>query len=165
VAPVFSHDGSVCYYLPAGRWTSLLTGEVLLGPRWVRERHGVMSLPLLVRPNSVIPVGGRDDRPDYDYSDGVTLEAYELAEGEPLTVVVPTIAGGPGGEYEVRRTGDEIRVGRRGVSNPWRILLVGVESVESAEGCQVEATQKGVQIVPRPDLDQVTVQLTGRSLA
>jgi alpha-D-xyloside xylohydrolase len=38
VAPVFSEDGIVDYYLPAGRWTNLLTGKVQEGPGWCREQ-------------------------------------------------------------------------------------------------------------------------------
>ena len=34
VAPVFAEDGSVDYYLPDGRWTHLLSGEVKEGGRW-----------------------------------------------------------------------------------------------------------------------------------
>src|SRR5579871_1624679 len=37
VAPVFSADGVVDYYLPAGRWTDFFTGEAFEGGRWVRE--------------------------------------------------------------------------------------------------------------------------------
>ena len=47
----------------------------------MRERHGFSSVPLLVRPGSVIPFGAVDDRPDYDYADGVTLHAYALPDG------------------------------------------------------------------------------------
>jgi alpha-D-xyloside xylohydrolase len=49
VAPVFSDDGEVSYYLPAGEWTRLLTGEKLNGGRWITEKHDFLSLPLLVR--------------------------------------------------------------------------------------------------------------------
>jgi len=49
VAPVFSEDGEVSYYLPEGEWTSLLTGEKVTGGRWITETHGFLSLPLLVR--------------------------------------------------------------------------------------------------------------------
>jgi len=49
VAPVFSEDGKVSYYLPEGEWTSLLTGEKVKGAGWKTERHGFLSLPLLVR--------------------------------------------------------------------------------------------------------------------
>ncbi len=82
VAPVFSSDGSVVYYVPAGCWTNILDGKVIQGPRWVREPHGVMSLPLLARPNSILPIGEHDDTPDYEYADGVRLQIYELEEGK-----------------------------------------------------------------------------------
>lgn len=57
VAPVFDASREVTYYLPEGQWTNFLSGETLVGPRWVRERHDAMSLPLMVRPNSLIPWG------------------------------------------------------------------------------------------------------------
>ena len=38
VAPVFSEDGQVSFYLPEGRWTHLLTGEVVDGGRWRKEK-------------------------------------------------------------------------------------------------------------------------------
>lgn len=75
VAPVFSADGDVEFYLPVGRWTSLLTGEVVEGGRWVRERHGFDSLPLYVRPGSVLAFG-RDDTFEYDYWTPSRVVAY-----------------------------------------------------------------------------------------
>src|SRR5690625_7803298 len=44
VAPVFSAEGDVEYYLPAGRWTNLLTGEVADGGAWRPEAQGVWSV-------------------------------------------------------------------------------------------------------------------------
>ena len=70
---MFSHDGSVKNYVPEGKSTNLLNGKVLEGPRWVRESHDFLSLPLLVRPNSVIPIGNRTDKPDYDYMGNKSL--------------------------------------------------------------------------------------------
>src|SRR5690348_6134601 len=63
VAPIFRPDGVVDYYLPAGRWTNFLTGQVLDGGRWLREQHGYLSLPLLVRPNTVLAVGANEQQP------------------------------------------------------------------------------------------------------
>lgn len=76
VAPVFSETGEVDVYLPAGTWTSLLTGERVEGGRWVRETHGFESMPLYVRPGAVIARGTRNDRPDYDLLSEVELVAY-----------------------------------------------------------------------------------------
>lgn len=48
VAPVFEASGEVSYYLPDGEWRNLLTGSTAQGPRWFREKHGYLSLPLWV---------------------------------------------------------------------------------------------------------------------
>jgi alpha-D-xyloside xylohydrolase len=106
VAPVLSADGVVSYYVPAGTWTHFLTGEKVTGPGWVTERHGFQSIPLLARPGAVIPVGAVEDRPDYDYADGVTLRLYEIPDGARVTTVVR-----PGGqEFVTTRAGNVIRV-------------------------------------------------------
>jgi alpha-D-xyloside xylohydrolase len=48
VAPIFSESGSVTYYLPAGDWRNLLTGEQSTGSVWRTETHDYFSLPLWV---------------------------------------------------------------------------------------------------------------------
>ena len=102
VAPVLSADGQVTYYVPAGTWTHLLTGEQVNGPAWVTEKHGFDSLPVLVRPGAVIPFGGRSDRPDYDWADDVRLRLYAPAEGQRTRVRIPSPGDGPGAEFDVR---------------------------------------------------------------
>jgi alpha-D-xyloside xylohydrolase len=54
VAPVFSEDGEVTYYLPQGDWKRFLTGETVRGGCWKTEKHGYLSLPLLVRPGAAL---------------------------------------------------------------------------------------------------------------
>ena len=66
------------------------------------EKHGFDSLPVLARPGAVIPFGARDDRPDYDWADGVRLRLYAPAEGQRTRVRVPSPGDGPGAEFEVR---------------------------------------------------------------
>jgi alpha-D-xyloside xylohydrolase len=61
IAPVFSADGEVEYYLPAGRWTNWFTNEVVEGGAWRREVHGFDTLPLWVREGAVIPTVELDD--------------------------------------------------------------------------------------------------------
>jgi len=48
-APVFNEDGEVTYYLPEGDWKQYITGEVIKGGRWITEKHGFFSMPILVR--------------------------------------------------------------------------------------------------------------------
>ncbi len=112
VAPVFSAEGQVSYYVPAGRWTHLLSGEVIEGPGWRRETHSFMSLPLLVRPGALLALGAHDDRPDYDYLEGVELRAFELAEGATATAVVPDLEGGVAARFTARREGEKVVIER-----------------------------------------------------
>ena len=100
VAPVFHQDGHVDYDVPEGTWTNILTGDKVQGGRWVRETHGFMSLPLLARPGSVIPMGAVADKPDYDFAQGVTLHVYQPQEGTVI-VTVPDLTGAPDAVYHV----------------------------------------------------------------
>ncbi|WP_250004429.1 alpha-xylosidase [Actinoplanes sp. M2I2] len=127
VAPVFSEGGEVSYYVPAGRWTSLLSGEVVEGPGWRHETHGFGSVPLLVRPGAVLPIGNRTDRPDYDHADGVTLRIFEPAEGSTAVRVGDST-------FTVTRDGTAVRVERDGAALPWRVEIVGGRSAELGAG-------------------------------
>ncbi len=131
VAPVFNAEGTVRFYVPAGPWTNLLTGERLVGPRWVTQTHGFDTLPLLVRPDSVLPLGAGEDGPVYDWADGAELLLHELADGHRSTVVVPGAAGDR--SFQVTRTGSRIEV-TAGGSQPWSVRLPGGDPVTAPAG-------------------------------
>src|SRR5665647_2381859 len=140
VAPVFSADGVVEYYLPEGTWTHLLTGEQVSGPRWLRERHDIDSLPLMVRPGAVIAVGSCDDRPDYDYADGVLLRVFEPADGGRTEVLVPR--GAPSAaasrcRFVVERSGATLRVTAHGAPGPWAVQVNGHDGAGEPGGAGV----------------------------
>jgi alpha-D-xyloside xylohydrolase len=52
VAPIFSSKGDVSYYLPAGNWKNLFTGELSNGGVWRKERHDYFSLGLWINLDS-----------------------------------------------------------------------------------------------------------------
>ena len=159
VAPVFSHDGTVSYYVPEGRWTNLLNGSVIAGPHWVRETHDFLSLPLLVRPNSIIPIGSRTDQPDYDYSDGVTLRVYQLDDGKNVKVEIPSLKGKIETTFDIRREGQMIRIERQGPSRAWNVLLVGMDSIEPVENAILEIADGFVLMKVNPQTDKLAIQL------
>src|SRR3954465_7107252 len=108
VAPVFSDDGDVDVYVPSGAWTNFFDGTRVSGPGWVRQRHGFSSLPLLVRPGAVVPVGGRPDRPDYDDAVAPPFEVFGLGDGERTAVRLFDGSGGEQVRVEVSRDGDRL---------------------------------------------------------
>jgi len=118
-----------------------------------------MSLPLLVRPNSVIPIGSRTDRPDYDYSDGVTLQVYQLEDGKQVNVEIPALDGKIETRFDVRREENTINVQRQGPSKPWNLLLVGVESVEAIENAEIEVINTSTLIRLPHETTELKIQL------
>jgi alpha-D-xyloside xylohydrolase len=158
VAPVFSHDGSVSYYVPDGSWTNLLNGNVIAGPSWVREAHDFLSLPLLVRPNSVVPMGSRTDRPDYDFSEGVTLRVYQLEDGKDVKVEIPSLDGKIETMFNIRRDGQAIHIQRQGASKTWNVSLVGIDSVESVENAEIETINGSRLIKADHETNELKIQ-------
>jgi len=135
VAPVFSFDGSVEYYLPAGTWTNYLTGETATGPTWRRETHNVMSMPLWVRGGAVLPTGARTDRPDYDYIDGLLVTVYPASTTQPAitTTIVTSPETGAEIVVTVERTGDSVQVTTSGTTDV-RVRLAGGEILTTSNG-------------------------------
>ncbi len=78
VAPIFSEEGQVDFYVPEGKWTNYLTNESHEGKRWYRETYDYQTLPLLARPNSLIVEGNNDSQAEYDYTEGITVHAFEI---------------------------------------------------------------------------------------
>lgn len=88
VAPIFNDESRAEFYLPEGTWTEFFTEKKYEGGKWHEETRGYLDIPLFVRPGSVIAIGARDDRPDYDYADGAELRVYGLGEGETASTVI-----------------------------------------------------------------------------
>jgi alpha-D-xyloside xylohydrolase len=155
VAPVLAADGQISYYVPEGCWTHLLTGEVIQGPIWSVELHGFDSVPVLARPGSVIPFGVVDDRPEYDYAEGVTLRAYELPDGSRVTTPIVSATGEVASTFRTTRSGDVVRVEVDAPPQTWHLLLVGVRSVGSVEGGTTTDHEEGVLV--RASSDTLTI--------
>jgi len=148
VAPIFSHNNVVRYYVPAGRWTNILNGDVIEGPRWVRETHGFFSLPLLARPNTIIPVGANDQSPDYDYAEGITFHIYELEDGAELTCSIPNLDGSIAMNLIAQRKGTEISIEADRTPHDWSVILYSTGIITAPQGCTLKSLDSGTQLIP-----------------
>jgi alpha-D-xyloside xylohydrolase len=155
VAPVLRADGHVDYYVPDGEWTSLLTGATVTGPRWVSEQHGFDTLPLLARPGSVLALGAVEDRPDYEYVDGVTVRAHRLADGADVTTVVPDLSGATAATFRTTRRGDVVTV-TTDATGDWQLLLVGERAAE-VDGGESAHHEHGVLVRAAGGTVRVTI--------
>ncbi|UMP03372.1 alpha-xylosidase [Amycolatopsis sp. EV170708-02-1] len=128
VAPVFTDEGEVTYYVPDGVWTDFFTGDEIQGPRWVTTVCDMLTVPLLVRPGTVLPLGAVDDRPDYDYADGVTLRLYRLEDGARITTPVG------GSTFHTRRDGDSVHIEVDSAPDGWQVAFPAGDETIVATG-------------------------------
>jgi alpha-D-xyloside xylohydrolase len=159
VAPIFNEQGEAQYYVPEGRWTDYLSGATVQGGRWIRQEYDYFSLPLLVRPNSIIAVGNEDTKPDYDFAEGVNLHVFELEEGAVAEAKVFNMNGELELQVRAERTNGSIRVITKGQGKPWSITLRGMSTVMSAEGADVAIEALGVKVTPAQGVSTLNIQL------
>ncbi|WP_066583968.1 alpha-xylosidase [Cellulomonas timonensis] len=134
VAPVFSTEGDVELYLPEGRWASLLTGELVDGGGWRRERHEFDSLPVYLRPGAVVPLGAQEDRPDTDHLVDLTLLVHPgEAEDWSRTVEVARPDGSTAA-FTVRREGAGLVAKSADVADGWSLQGVDGRLVAAEAG-------------------------------
>lgn len=145
VAPVFEEKGNVSYYLPAGKWTHLLTGEIVEGGSWRKENYHFLSLPLFARPNSIITMGACNTRPDYDYADGASLQLYHLEDGRTAATAVSNMKGEQELSISAARAGNTITVYVQSVGKPFSLELKGNGDIKGIEG--IAAAVNGNTIV------------------
>lgn len=129
VAPIFKENGEVQYYLPEGTWYNLITGAEVTGGKWQKETHDYHSLPLMIRPNTVLALGNNDQKPDYDYADGVSLLVSVFDEGAEAKTEIPDLKGETVMTVTAKRVGDEIHLHVEGGN--------GNYTVKSLSGCKV----------------------------
>ncbi|RHQ76072.1 alpha-xylosidase [Blautia sp. AF22-5LB] len=129
VAPIFKENGEVQYYLPEGTWYNLITGAEVTGGKWQKETHDYHSLPLMIRPNTVLALGNNDQKPDYDYADGVSLLVSAFDEGAEAKTEIPDLKGEMVMTVTAKRVGDEIHLHVEGGN--------GNYTVKSLSGCKV----------------------------
>ncbi|OOC63504.1 alpha-xylosidase [Paenibacillus ihbetae] len=160
VAPVFSEKGEVSYYLPHGTWTHLLTGETVEGGSWRKETYDFLSLPLFVRGNSFLALGANDNRPDYDYADGVELGLYALEEGQEASVTVRNMEGQIELSVRAVRVGNRISLTSEGSGKPFSVKLYGTGEAVSVDG-EGATLADGRIVVAGGRKAEIAVQLKG----
>ncbi|MBD0384255.1 alpha-xylosidase [Paenibacillus sedimenti] len=148
VAPVFDETGVASYYLPAGTWTNFLTGAKVEGGRWFKEQHDYLSIPLFVRPNTLLAVGTVDEKPDYDYTLHSEHHLFELEDGQEAVSRVYHPATKEAVTLTAARSGNIIKATAAGAAygSRWSLILRGISSVTAVEGGRQEAHEFGVRI-------------------
>jgi alpha-D-xyloside xylohydrolase len=98
VAPVFTDVGTVTFYVPRtpedsqGKWISWFDhSKTYESGQWYTETHGFDTLPILVRPGSVIPINPKLKAPQDDALNGLeVLVNGFLADEVAVQIIDPS---------------------------------------------------------------------------
>lgn len=80
VAPIFNEQSIAEYYLPKGKWTHLISGEIKEGGHWYKETYDYFSLPVYVKENTILPVGTIKDKTSYNFKENVEFNFYFVSD-------------------------------------------------------------------------------------
>ena len=159
VAPIFNDTGTVSYYLPIGKWTNIISGEVIEGGKWQSEKHSYFSLPLLARPNSILAFGNNHTCPDYDYADGITFHVFELEEDKTAVFEACDYLGNIEGKLEVSRHKNQITVSVQGLTKAWTLCLRNIHSIKSAGTIQYKDSKEGLLFTAPSEIKKMVIDL------
>ena len=134
VAPVFRESGEAEYYLPEGTWYNLLTEARAEGGRWHKEQFDYFSLPLMLRPGSILAVGAHTERPDYAFYEGVKLLVYLPEDHGKAETEVTDLDGHVVTRVFAEREGSQVKVRVDSEYRDYQIQVIGGEVLEVVEG-------------------------------
>lgn len=146
VAPIFNEQGIGSYYLPKGKWTHLLTGEVVDGGTWRNEQYDYFSLPLYVRENTVLARGSVTDIPDYDYTSNVCFHVYNLEDGKEVVTSMYDKEGVQAGAVTISRNGQALSVIADIGDKPFSLFFHGIEGINTVTTGEWTKEENGVRV-------------------
>lgn len=156
VAPIFNEESIAEYYLPKGTWTNFFTGEEVEGNQWITEKHDYMSIPLMVKENTILPIGACDTKADYEYAENVELRIYQVQKDAEFEKSVY----GPTREKELTIKAsrkEDILTLQVEATKAYTIRLVNTK-VKEVVGA--EWIQDGKDVVLRPNKGEIKVSLS-----
>lgn len=149
VAPIFHEDGQVEYYLPAGKWTNLLTNEVVEGGAYRKEYHNYFSIPCYVKEHSILAVGATDSSCEYDYTENVTLTVYALKEHEIAQTSVYNKKAEKELHIEVLKQEGKLHIHVDATAGkPYKIYLHGIKHIQPIDTLSMKEDDYGTLLAP-----------------
>ena len=145
------------YYLPAGTWTSLLDNRVVKGGRWLHEVHDFLSLPLMVRENTLLPIGADDHNVEYDYGKDLTLHLFALKD--QARADVKDMGGGDLLSAWAKNENGSVTVTFQGRAENLSLVLRNVHQVKDLTGAESQDTELGLRLTVNSQLSPVTFTL------
>lgn len=162
VAPIFNKEGDVEVYLPKeeGLWTHFLSNEQKQAGCWHKEQYDFMSLPLYVRPNSLMILGASETKVDYEYHHNFEAHLFELADGKSAFAEINAARGGKTiAKINIQKQGQQIICQTQGKVGDWALILRHIFEVKSVSCGETKMVKQGLKIKLKAGDTKVIINL------
>ena len=146
IVPILNSNGSASYYVPSGIWTNLMTREKIQGPCYKNIKADNNSLPILVRPNSIVVTTSPDAHGTTELLNNVTFSVFELANDKICAFEVFSEDATHSGVINILKEGNKITVRTKGFGSHKRIVLSGIKNVVSVSESMPNVNEWGTSI-------------------
>ena len=110
VAPILNDEGTAEFYVPEGKWTDIISGEVLEGGKFYNKKYDYFGLPCLAKPDSIIAYGKFERDFEYDYLRNTEFVIYAPSEGKEISADICDLDGKKIFTLTAIRRGDSVEV-------------------------------------------------------
>ena len=146
VAPVTSSGDTLRIYIPSGIWTDFMTHEKIQGPRYISRKVTPGSVPVFVRPNSIVPTKTNDNQTNIGSLDNLTFTCFGLGNGSTAACEVFGVGGQASGVITAEVAGNKITVRTNNLGGNKRLILSGVFNVVGLSESVPEKLSYGTSI-------------------
>ncbi len=129
VSPVTTKNDSIRIYIPSGVWTDFMTHEKVQGPRYITRKVPAGSVPVYVRPNSIVPTKTPDSNTVSGSLDNLTFTCFGLSQGATAACEVFADGGQNSGIITAEVSGNKITVRTKNLGGTKHLVLSGIFNV------------------------------------
>ena len=130
VAPILNDEGTAEFYVPAGKWTDIISGKQYEGGKYYNEKFDYFSLPCLAKPNSIIAYGAFENNFEYDYLNNAEIVIYELENGKTASCVIYDTDSNKVLDLTAENKNDKIEVTFTKNASPFKVTVFGGKTDE-----------------------------------
>ena len=145
-APVTTANDSIRIYIPAGIWTDFMTHEKVQGPRYITRKVAPNSVPVYVRPNSIIPTRTPDTNSGIGSLDNLSFTCFGLSNGATAACEVFADGGQGSGLFTAEVAGNKITIRTKNLGGTKHLVLSGIFNVVGLSESVPEKLSYGTSI-------------------
>ncbi|EHI99416.1 glycoside hydrolase family 31 [Clostridium sp. DL-VIII] len=157
IAPIFNFESTVDYYLPRGKWTNILTNEIIEGGSWINEKFDFFTLPLMAKENSIIPIGGKDNTCDYNYLENLQLHIFNLIN--ETNAEINDVQGKTVFKVKAERNENKIMIKLSNNFDGIRIVMRNIHNIKNIQGASIEDSTEGIVLSVFKDAAEVVFEI------